>query len=38
LMLDTTGNILENISGTLNPVYYPNQPDFSYQNTILTVI
>ena len=38
LMLDTQGNILQNISGTLNPVYYPNQPDFSYQNTLLTVI
>lgn len=38
LMLDENGAILENISGTLNPVYYPNQPDFSFQNTLLTVI
>lgn len=38
LMLNTQGGVLENVAGTLNPVYYPNEPDFSYQHTILTKI
>lgn len=35
LMMNTQGSILENISGTLNPVFYPSQSDFAYQITVL---
>ena len=35
LMLDLDGNIIQNFSGTLSPIYYPSQPDFSYQSTVL---
>lgn len=35
LMMNTIGTILENVSGTLNPVYYPAQSDFAYQITVL---
>jgi len=38
LMLDLDGNILQNISGTLNPVFYPTNPDFSFQATVLSSI
>lgn len=38
LMLDLEGNIIQNSSGTLTPVYYPNNPDFSYQQTVLNNI
>jgi hypothetical protein len=38
LMLDINGNILQNVAATLNPIHYPSDPDFSYQNTLLTVI
>jgi len=38
IMRDIDGNIISNISGTLNPVYYPNEPNISYQNTILASI
>jgi hypothetical protein len=34
-MLNMQGNIIVNLTGTLNPVYYPNQADFSYQSTVL---
>lgn len=35
LMMNINGNILENVSGTLNPVYYPAESDFAYQITVL---
>jgi len=38
LMLDLNGNILANVAGTLNPLYYPANPDSSYQQTILSTI
>lgn len=38
LMLNLDGTIISNQSGTLNPVYYPAQADFSYLNTVLQVI
>jgi hypothetical protein len=38
LMLDLDGNILSNVTGSLNPVYYPADPDSSYQQTILASI
>jgi len=36
LMLDLNGNIIVNQSGTLVPVFYPNEPDASFQSTILS--
>ena len=38
LMLDLNGNIIQNFSGTLSPVHYPNVADFSYQQTVLNNI
>lgn len=38
LILDMDGNIIQNFAGTLNPLYYPNNPDFSYQQTVLNNI
>lgn len=35
LMLDKTGAIISNESGSLSPVYYPAVADFSYQQTVL---
>ena len=37
-MLDLAGNVISNVSGTLNPIYYPTNPDSSYQRTILASI
>jgi hypothetical protein len=36
LMLNIDGTVLSNQSGTLNPIYYPNQADFIYSQTILS--
>lgn len=38
IMMDLNGNIISNISGTLNPVYYPNKPDWSYQQSVISSI
>lgn len=38
LMLDLQGNIISNVSGTLNPSFYPNLLDFSFHQTILASI
>lgn len=38
LMLDLEGNMIVNYAGTLNPVYYPNEPDFSFQQSVLANI
>jgi uncharacterized phage protein gp47/JayE len=35
LMMNINGNILENVSGTMNPVYYPAESDFAFQITVL---
>lgn len=35
LMLNVNGAIIDNVSGTLNPVFYPSQSDFAYQITVL---
>lgn len=35
VMLDMNGNIISNQSGTLSPVFYPNNPDFAYQSAVL---
>jgi uncharacterized phage protein gp47/JayE len=35
LMMNVNGNILENVSGTLNPVFYPAESDFAFQITVL---
>lgn len=37
-MLDMDGNIIQDLQGELNPVYYPNDIDFSYQATVLKQI
>lgn len=34
-MLNLNGQLLRNLTGTLNPVFYPNQVDFSFQSTVL---
>jgi hypothetical protein len=34
-MLNLTGQIIRNLTGTLDPIYYPNQADFSFQSTVL---
>ncbi len=38
LMLDMKGQVLSDMSGTLNPIYYPAEADFTYQQTILKQI
>lgn len=38
LMMDLDGNIMVNLSGTLTPLYYPANPDFSFNQTILASI
>lgn len=38
LMLNLGGEIIINNSGTINPIYYPATPDFSFQATILSSI
>lgn len=35
LMLDRSGNVISNESGSLSPIYYPAVADFSYQSSIL---
>jgi hypothetical protein len=37
-MLDLNGAIIVNFAGTLNPVFYPAEADFSYQASILRTI
>lgn len=38
LMLDLNGDIIIDISGVLNPIYYPNSPDLHYQETFISDI
>lgn len=38
MLLDLNGNIINNFTGTLNPIYYPNQIDFAYQADVLSSI
>lgn len=35
IIRDLSGNIIENSSGTLKPIFYPNAPDVSFQQTVL---
>ena len=37
-MMDLDGNIIVNYSGTLNPVYYQSEADFSFQASVLSSI
>lgn len=37
-MLDLNGNLILSVSGTLNPVYYPNDPDENFNTTVLSSI
>lgn len=34
-LLNLKGELIEDLEGTLNPIYYPNQIDFNYQATVL---
>jgi len=36
IMRDLSGNIISDVNGVLNPIYYPNQPDSVFQSTILS--
>lgn len=36
IMRDLKGNIIVDMQGNLNPVYYPNSIDLSYQSSVLT--
>lgn len=38
LMLDIKGVVISNQTGTLSPVYYPNEADFSYSSTVLQTL
>lgn len=38
IMMDLDGNILTNITGTLNPVYYPIDPSLFFQTTVISSI
>lgn len=35
MLLDLEGNIISDVQGVLNPIYYPNLADFSFHQTIL---
>jgi len=35
LMLDMSGAVISNLSGTISPVYYPSVVDASYMATVL---
>ncbi len=37
-MLDLNGNLIKDIQGVLNPVFYPNEIDFMYQASVLRSI
>lgn len=37
-MLDLNGNLLKDVSGNLNPTFYPQNKDFSYQAAVLQTI
>tara|TARA_R110000772_G_C13310332_1_gene440677 strand:- start:73007 stop:74203 length:1197 start_codon:yes stop_codon:yes gene_type:complete len=36
ILMDLSGNILEDNAGNINPVFYPSQADFSFQQTVLS--
>ena len=38
LMLDLSGNVISNVAGSLNPNFFPSDPDSSFQQTILKTI
>lgn len=38
IMMDLNGNVIENLTGTLSPLYYPSNPDFSFWSTVLASI
>jgi len=35
IMMDLNGSLISGITNQFNPVYYPKQADFSYQQTVL---
>lgn len=38
IMMDLDGNVISSTSGTINPVYYPENPDFAYQASVASTI
>lgn len=38
VMRDLNGNIIEDNGGVLSSFYYPNEPDYSFQSSVLTTI
>ena len=38
IMRDLDGNIIEDNNGVLSDVFYPNEEDRSYQESVLTMI
>lgn len=38
IVMDLEGNIIADNNSTLNPIYYPTNPDFSFQSTITSSI
>lgn len=38
IMMDLDGSILSSVTGTLNPVYYPSDPDLFFQTTVTSSI
>lgn len=37
-MWDLKGNILNNVINPLSPIYFPNQEDYNYQQTVLSTV
>lgn len=38
LLLNTDGTIIQNLSSSLNPIYYPRTADFSFQKTVFSTL
>jgi hypothetical protein len=37
-LLDLNGNLIQDFSGNLNPIYYPNEKDFGFMASVLQTI
>ena len=36
ILMDLSGNVLEDNAGNINPVFYPAVADFSFQQTVVS--
>lgn len=36
ILMDLEGNVLEDNAGNINPIFYPAEPDFAFQQTVLS--